>query len=86
MKNRKLVILVIMLLLTMLIIGCGGTQAKNGDTVKVHYTGSLEDSTIFDTSLEREPLEFTLGQGQLIPGFEQAVIGMKVGEFKTVTI
>ena len=75
-----------MLLLAMLVTGCGDTQAKDGDTVKVHYTGSLEDGTVFDTSLEREPLEFTLGQGQLIPGFEQAVIGMKIGESKTVTI
>ena len=86
MKNRKLVLPVIMLLLAMLVTGCGDTQAKDGDTVKVHYTGSLEDGTVFDTSLEREPLEFTLGQGQLIPGFEQAVIGMKIGESKTVTI
>ena len=86
MKNRKLVLLVIMLLLAMLVTGCGDTQAKDGNTVKVHYTGSLEDGTVFDTSLEREPLEFTLGQGQLIPGFEQAVIGMKIGESKTVTI
>ena len=70
----------------MLVTGCGDTQAKDGNTVKVHYTGSLEDGTVFDTSLEREPLEFTLGQGQLIPGFEQAVIGMKIGESKTVTI
>ena len=75
-----------MLLLAMLVTGCGDTQAKDDDTVKVHYTGSLEDGTVFDTSLEREPLESTLGQGQLIPGFEQAVIGMKVGESKTVTI
>ena len=75
-----------MLLLAMLVTGCGDTQAKDGNTVKVHYTGSLEDGTVFDTSLEREPLEFTLGQGQLIPGFEQAVIGMKIGESKTVTI
>ncbi|MFC1955017.1 trypsin-like peptidase domain-containing protein [Chloroflexota bacterium] len=61
-------------------------EVKDGDTVKVNYTGTLEDGTVFDTSLEREPMEFTLGQGQLIPDFEQAVIGMKVGESKTVTI
>jgi len=61
-------------------------QAKSGDIVKVHYTGTLEDGTVFDTSVEREPLEFTLGQGQLIPGFEQAVIGMKVGDLKTIEI
>jgi len=75
-----------MLLLAMLITGCGDTQVKDGDIVEVHYKGSLEDGTVFDTSYEREPLEFTLGQDQLIPGFEQAVIGMKIGESKTVTI
>jgi len=61
-------------------------KAESGDTVKVHYTGTLEDGTVFDTSVEREPLEFTLGQGQLIPGFEQAVIGMKIGDLKTINI
>ncbi len=55
-------------------------QAKNGDTVKVHYTGTLTDGTVFDSSREREPLSFTLGKGQLIPGFEDAVTGMKVGD------
>ena len=49
---------------------------KNGDTVKVHYTGQLEDGSVFDSSVQREPLEFTLGQGQLIPGFEKAVVGL----------
>ncbi len=61
-------------------------QAKNGDTVKVHYTGKLEDGTVFDSSQGREPLEFTLGTGQLIPGFDAAVVGMAVGDSKTVTI
>lgn len=86
MKNRHMVMLSIVLLVAMLIGGCGGTQVKTGDTVKVHYTGTLEDGSVFDTSLEREPLEFTLGQGQLIRGFEQAVVGMRVGESKTVNI
>ena len=54
-------------------------QAQVGDLVKVHYTGRLPDGTIFDTSMEREPLEFTLGGGELIPGFEQAVLGMTAG-------
>jgi len=61
-------------------------QAQAGDLVKVHYTGRLADGTIFDTSMEREPLEFTLGEGELIPGFEQAVLGMTTGESKTATI
>ncbi|TVR19393.1 MAG: peptidylprolyl isomerase [Balneolaceae bacterium] len=60
--------------------------AKDGDTVKVHYTGTLENGEVFDTSQEREPLEFTLGQGQLIPGFEKAVIGLNVGDSTKVEI
>ena len=62
------------------------TQAQNGDTVKVHYTGKLTDGTQFDTSTSGNPLEFTLGGGQLIPGFEKAVLGMTPGDTKTVTI
>lgn len=62
------------------------SKVKEGDTVKVHYTGKLKDGSVFDSSEDREPLEFTLGQGQLIPGFEKAVIGMEVGESTTVDI
>lgn len=62
-------------------------QAKSGDTVKVHYTGKLaDDGTVFDSSEGRDPLEFAIGEGQIIPGFEQAVIGMAEGESKTVEI
>ncbi len=61
-------------------------QAKNGDTVKVHYTGKLDDGTVFDTSADREPLQFTIGEGQIIPDFEQAIVGMNPGESKTVQI
>jgi len=61
-------------------------KAKIGDTVKVHYTGKLEDGTVFDTSVERGPLEFKIGEGQVIQGFEDAVIGMNPGEEKTVEI
>lgn len=61
-------------------------QAKQGDTVHVHYTGKLGDGTVFDTSRERYPLQFNVGKGAVIAGFEQAVVGMKVGESKTVTI
>ncbi len=60
--------------------------AKNGDTVSIHYTGKLADGSIFDSSLEREPLEFILGAGVVIPGFDKAVLGMNTGESKTVTI
>jgi peptidylprolyl isomerase len=58
-------------------------QAKLGDTVRVNYTGRLDDGTVFDSSLRSGPLEFTIGDGQLIPGFENAVIGMTPGETKT---
>ncbi len=61
-------------------------QARNGDTVRVNYTGSLEDGSVFDTSLNRAPLEFTIGAGRVIPGFEQAVVGMSPGESKTERI
>lgn len=61
-------------------------KVKDGDTVKVHYTGTLEDGAVFDTSQEREPLEFTIGRGQIIPGFEKAVIGMDEGDSATVDI
>ena len=61
-------------------------QARDGDTVRVHYTGRLDDGTVFDSSHGREPLEFTVGAGQVIPGFEEAVSGMSPGEEKTVTI
>ncbi|GBE35983.1 FKBP-type peptidyl-prolyl cis-trans isomerase SlyD [bacterium BMS3Bbin07] len=61
-------------------------QVKAGDTVRVHYSGFLDDGTVFDSSLEREPFEFTLGQGMVIPGFEDAVVGMDVGDSKTVNI
>src|SRR5215471_3726199 len=61
-------------------------QAQAGDLVRVHYTNRLADKTIFDTSMEREPLEFTLGRKKLISGFEQAVLGMTAGESKTTTI
>ncbi|NEQ28238.1 MAG: peptidylprolyl isomerase [Microcoleus sp. SIO2G3] len=61
-------------------------QAKAGDTVTVHYTGKLDDGTVFDSSIEREPLQFEIGSGSLIPGFEQAVVGMSPGESKTSSI
>jgi FKBP-type peptidyl-prolyl cis-trans isomerase 2 len=61
-------------------------QAETGDTVRIHYTGRLDDGTVFDSSADREPLEFTLGEGQVIPGFEKAVLGMQPGEQQTVTI
>ena len=61
-------------------------SAKKGDTVKVHYTGTLEDGTVFDSSVGRDPLTFTLGSGQVIPGFEEAVIGLEVGQGREVKL
>lgn len=62
------------------------SQVKEKDTVKVHYTGKLSDGKVFDSSLEREPLEITLGQGMLIPGFEKGMVNMEVNEKKTINI
>jgi len=62
------------------------SQAKLGDLVRVHYTGKLDDGQVFDTSRGREPLEFRLGDGQIIPGFEQAVVGMTPGDHQIVRI
>ncbi len=59
---------------------------KNDDTVQVHYTGTLTDGTVFDSSLERDPLEFTMGKQMLIAGFENAIMGKEVGDKVNVTI
>jgi FKBP-type peptidyl-prolyl cis-trans isomerase 2 len=61
-------------------------RAKPGDKVRIHYTGKLEDGTVFDSSADRDPLEFTIGAGQVIPGVEEAVTGMEPGESKSAMI
>ncbi len=61
-------------------------KAKQGDRVNVHYTGKLDDGTVFDTSVGSEPLQFTIGEGDVIPSFEKAVVGMNPGELKTIKI
>ena len=90
MKKRHIILLGIFIIGAMLVTGCTGdgdsAGVKNGDTVSVHYTGTLEDGTVFDSSREREPLEFILGSGPIIPGFQKAVREMQVGQVKTVTI
>ena len=86
-KKRFLIIPIILVVTGVLMGGCGSTQfAKDGDIVDVHYTGTLEDGSEFDSSEGKDPLQFTVGAGQMIAGFENAVYGMKVGETKTVTI
>ncbi|MBI5826277.1 MAG: peptidylprolyl isomerase [Deltaproteobacteria bacterium] len=61
-------------------------EAKKGDMVKVHYTGTLDDGSVFDTSDDSAPIEFVVGGGALIPAFEDALVGMNTGESKTVRI
>jgi FKBP-type peptidyl-prolyl cis-trans isomerase 2 len=61
-------------------------EAQVGDLVRVHYTGKLQDGEVFDSSKERDPLEFTLGDKDLLAGFENGVVGMKPGESKSVTL
>ena len=84
------IILLFVLSLGGILAGCsnngGEVLAKKGDIVRVDYTGSLADGTVFDSSKGREPLEFTVGSGQVITGFDSAVIGMKIGQTKTVNI
>ena len=86
--KMKYVFLICILVITMLLaIGCGEDKvAEDGDTVSVHYTGTLDDGSQFDSSVGKDPLEFVIGAGNMIPGFENAVRGMKVGESKTITL
>ena len=90
MIKKPVILLMTLLLGIMLAVGCvekeGSAVANDGDTVQIHYTGTLEDGTVFDSSEGKDPLEFTLGSGQVIPGFDAAVKGMQAGESKTVTI
>lgn len=62
------------------------SKVENGNTVKVHYTGKFEDGSVFDSSINNEPISFQIGSKQVIPGFENALLGMTVGESKTVTL
>ncbi len=101
-KNNKIYIIVGLVIILIAIVygvySMTGQKAQTGNTVKVDYIGALDDGTVFDTSIKEvgeqaklrrpayEPLEFTLGQGQLLKGFENAVIGMKEGETKTIKL
>jgi FKBP-type peptidyl-prolyl cis-trans isomerase 2 len=90
MKNNHIMVPIILLAAALLIPGCSAAddaeRAKDGNTVQVNYTGKLADGTVFDSSIGKQPLEVILGKGQVIPGFEKAILGMKVGENKTVTL
>ncbi len=88
--RRYLIALFLTLLAITITITCSGCSdnhlAAEGDTVLVHYTGTLDDGTEFDSSIGRDPLEFILGAGGVISGFENAIYDMQKGETKTVTI
>lgn len=97
MSSKKIAITVISIVLVGLIAfsiyffiihkkGGNVAIAKDGDTVKIHYTGKLDDGSVFDSSVDSDPLEFTIGAKQVIAGFNNGVIGMKVGEKKTINI
>lgn len=90
MKNNQIIVLIFLLAAALLIPGCSAADdaeiAKTGNTVQVNCTGKLADGTVFYSSAGNKPLEVILGKGQVIPGFEKAILGMKVGENKTVTI
>lgn len=85
-RKPRFLVLGMVIGLSLLPLSCAKKTVQEGGTVKVHYTGKLKDGSIFDSSTERGPMEVTLGQGKLIPGFEKALIGMIEGETKTVTI
>jgi peptidylprolyl isomerase len=84
----RLVLGVVLIGGILMVAGCGGasTPVKDGDTVKVEYTGTLADGSQFDSNVGEDPIEFTVGKHQMIAGFEKAVLGMKMGAEKTVTI
>ncbi|NLI61856.1 MAG: peptidylprolyl isomerase [Methanosarcinaceae archaeon] len=86
--TNKILILIAVITFAIFVSGCIEEKpvVENGDTIKVEYTGKYTNGTVFDTSEGREPLEFVAGAGQMIKGFDNAVIGMKEGEKKTVTI
>ncbi len=86
MKKSYILIFFALLSVMLLVTACGTAIAQEGNTVQINYTGKLDDGTVFDSSEGKSPLEFKLGEGRIIPGFENAVLGMKVGEKKTVTI
>jgi len=86
MRKIRTVLIAVLLVEALLAGGCAAQKAEAGDTVIVHYTGRLDDGRVFDSSIGGEPLQFVIGGGGLLHGFEKAVVGMKAGEAKSVTI
>jgi peptidylprolyl isomerase len=86
MKKKSAVLLALLLLGAVLMSGCAANGAKRGDTVKINYTLKLDDGSVYSTTNGKAPLQVTLGKGTLIPGFEEALIGMQVGESKTIQV
>jgi peptidylprolyl isomerase len=85
-KSIRFAAIAMLLLGAVIISGCSAPRAVDGNNVRVNYTGKLSDGTIFDSSAGHDPLEFKIGSGTVIPGFETAVVGMAVGDKKTITI
>ncbi len=81
-----IVVALVIIVLGFLIIGGNGNMIEKGSKIKLHYKGTLEDGTVFDSSEGKDPLEFEVGTGQVIPGFDEGVVGMKKGEKKTIKI
>lgn len=91
MRGRQACAILLIACAVVLAAGCvasdgGQAKVKPGDTVRVDYTGTLENGTVFDSSAGREPLEFVVGSNAVIPGFDVGVVGMQVGETKTIHI
>jgi FKBP-type peptidyl-prolyl cis-trans isomerase 2 len=89
MRNKYIIMIILLLIPVLFTLGCGEEQlvAQDGDQVSVNYIGTLSDGTQFDSSYDRgETLDFTIGSGEMITGFDNAVKGMKVGDKKTVTL
>ena len=78
---------VFIMFVLILIIGCSGEKtAEDGDLITLHYTGKLEDGTVFDSSIGKDPLAVNLGGGEIIPGLEKELYGLKIGDTKTVVV
>ena len=89
MRIKYAVLAGVLVLTAALVTGCAGADASGaavGDSVQVHYMGSFDNGTVFDSSYDGEPLAFVIGDGSMIAGFDAAVRGMEVGDTKTVTI